>query len=758
MNERDVNKGNIMTSIIKRLRAFEGFLLLFSILAIRVWGTQRTVTTDIDSMPGSLRFIVDSAAAGDTIMFSFSGTDTAVLKSQILLSKDLVIIGKNAEMRGNVIVQGNTTQSVLLITNCNVELKTITLLNINTSIDSGGVLKVTGLSSKLQMDSVTITRGRAVRGGGVYINLSTVIMNNSRIINNSNCGIYNKSGALTMGNCVLSGNNGDNGSALANYAGTMTISNCSIANNNSSGNGGGIYNLNGTIILSGDTLFKNYTRNGVGGGIFLDSGNVSIANTVISNDSSYLGGGMYCVKGKVDISGCTFIHNVSRGFGGGIYNENADLKLANSTISNNYSSFYHTSKSLPAFSSSPQGTGKGGGIYNVSGRLSVKGCSIDSNFSKAVADNVVNAGNDLVTFSYSAYGGGIYNADGPVMIENSTVSNNASIVSATTGSSIVGLKSESYGGGIYNQTGSLTILNSTLSNNKVSSYAYTLSWSTRNEIQSGGAVCNISGTLMGVCATVAGNSDGIVGTSGLCYFLNSIIVNNTGNDFVWHDTSRAVHTLLGSGQFTHAESCSTGVGAAVVFPGPTPVLGYHSGTTKTLSLGSSSSIAFKAGIRAAMYVKETIFNTKYSRTDTILSAGFFDGKNWLSLETDSVVPSGTAVTEITADQRGVTRANPPCIGAFEYTAADAPVRYFPAVKRFFQSVSLIRNNLRIEFASTATANITLFDLSGRTLISRSVNAGPGASMIALPSLAPGPYVCRIKSPIGSITKKLIIQP
>jgi hypothetical protein len=158
----------------------------------------------------------------------------------------------------------------------------------------------------------------------------------------------------------------------------------------SSGDGGGIYNSNGTLTINNSTVSSNvanggrciilFTRarcyGGNGGGIHSSNGTLTINNSTIS--------------GNVAMIPCRFASCVAGG-GGGI-SFSGTLTINNSTISGNASGISPNLVSLPF----------GGGIGSA-GTLTISNSTISAN---SAVD-----------------GGGIWN-DGTVKIQNSIVANN----------------------------------------------------------------------------------------------------------------------------------------------------------------------------------------------------------------------------------------------------------------------------------------------------------------------------------------------
>jgi len=169
----------------------------------------------------------------------------------------------------------------------------------------------------------------------------------------SGSGILN-SGTLTVSNSTLSDNftSGNGGGIDNNYGATLTVSNSTLSDNSApSGSfGGGIANF-GTLTVTDSTLSDNSVGYG-GGAIGNYDGQLTLINSTISgNNTAVEGGGIYSYSqagSNATISGSTFSGNSSSDSGGGIYFANdgyGQLQVNNSTISGNTAA------------------GQGGGIY-----------------------------------------------------------------------------------------------------------------------------------------------------------------------------------------------------------------------------------------------------------------------------------------------------------------------------------------------------------------------------------------------------------
>jgi predicted outer membrane repeat protein len=180
------------------------------------------------------------------------------------------------------------------------------------------------------------------------------------------------------------------------------------------GNGGGLYNVSGTVTLTSSTVIYNAAVFG-GGGIYNNtSATLTVINSTLSGNSAGQGGGIYNL-GTVTVTNSTLTNNT----GGGIANVGTGT-VTSSSISNN--------TAIRNGAGIPHG---GGGIYNF-GTLSVTDSTLSGNAATGY------------------FGGGIYSSQGTVSVTNSTLSGNTA----------------TYGGGLYNDAGGrLTLTNSTVSGN-----------------------------------------------------------------------------------------------------------------------------------------------------------------------------------------------------------------------------------------------------------------------------------------------------
>lgn len=141
---------------------------------------------------------------------------------------------------------------------------------------------------------------------------------------------------------------------LQSGATTVTINGGTISGNISQGDGGGIYQEEGAIIIDGTAtalLKTNKSVNGSGGGIYLGGGSFTVKESAsavvgagkdvadnsvleLGNTAGLYGGGIYCA-GTFDVEGTVTVRGNRAENGGGICVHNGDVVLKNGEISQN---------------------------------------------------------------------------------------------------------------------------------------------------------------------------------------------------------------------------------------------------------------------------------------------------------------------------------------------------------------------------------------------------------------------------------------
>jgi predicted outer membrane repeat protein len=284
---------------------------------------------------------------------SFWARPTGVLSSA-LLAIGMFYLSHPAQAATFTVPAGNATALVNAIhaANMNGEVDTINLLEgtytltntISIFADSGNLLTLNG-------QGAVISGGNAVRifqvNGGGNVAFNRVTLTNG--FRNEGGAIYNFGGTVSVTNSTLSNNSANfSGGAIYNENGRLTITSSTLSNNNSSlyegvgGGGGAIYNEFGQLTITRSTLSNNST--GTGGAIG-NSGALTVNNsTFSSNSASYHGGAIESSTYSPDqseptrfalLQNCTFSGNTTSGYGGGVFNRSGLMRIESCTLAGN---------------------------------------------------------------------------------------------------------------------------------------------------------------------------------------------------------------------------------------------------------------------------------------------------------------------------------------------------------------------------------------------------------------------------------------
>ncbi len=146
---------------------------------------------------------------------------------------------------------------------------------------------------------------------------------------------------MTIANSLITGNNGGDGGGLYNNDGTTTITDSTITDNTARSQGGGLYNDTGTLTVINSTVSGNRAGQ-EGGGLYI-FGSATVTNivnsTISGNVAGSEGGGIYQDRGTLTITNSTITGNTATTSGGGLYLYNdspgAVATIVNSIISGN---------------------------------------------------------------------------------------------------------------------------------------------------------------------------------------------------------------------------------------------------------------------------------------------------------------------------------------------------------------------------------------------------------------------------------------
>lgn len=197
-------------------------------------------------------------------------------------------------------------------------------------------------AASLDLNMVTVTNGFSTEDGGAIQNL----------------------GRLTITDSTISNSEAVRGAGIVNYEnGRLTVIRSTVSGNTASTDGGGIYNRRGRVTLIDSTLSGNAAAptGGNGGGIYSlgNTARVSLMNSTFTANSARFGAGVFNDEGTMVVSQTTFSANVimDGGNGAGIYYRNytgvGRLRLGNSLVANSVFEFDNGYECVrdPSFSS-----------------------------------------------------------------------------------------------------------------------------------------------------------------------------------------------------------------------------------------------------------------------------------------------------------------------------------------------------------------------------------------------------------------------
>ncbi len=254
---------------------------------------------------------------------------------------------------------------------------------------------------------------------GITVTIAGLTISNGNLITfGDNGGGVLNSGALTLTNCNIHGNNAGTvigafglGGGIYHAGSSLKLNNCNIGGlepsqaNTVGASGAGVFSSGpftmnagsivgnsgvglavgtGTTATLNEVIITNNTEHGNGGAGVLVLGTAKIANSVIANNTASGGsGGGIRNAGTLTLVNSTVSGNSSIGSGGGVYNFNATGTLINVTVTNNRADTDGNSS----------GSENSGGVLQGGGTLLLHNTIVAGNFRDAnasiTADDIV---------------------------------------------------------------------------------------------------------------------------------------------------------------------------------------------------------------------------------------------------------------------------------------------------------------------------------------------------------------------------------
>ena len=258
--------------------------------------------TDLDTgrSTGSLGRAVRDASKGDRLVVR--GTCRGVT----WIGKDLSIRGTRTATSGRPVLDG---------------------------ADAGTVLKI-GARASVTLRDLTVRRGAASRGGGIY-NRGTLVLRDvvvrANVASEDGGGIWNHAGAILrlQGSSIVRGNTAAEwGGGIVNLGTLVVAGASSIRGNSADFAGGGVDNswratmvMKGSSSITGNSAVGAGVFTAVGGGVETNGMLTMEDSSVISgNSSARLGGGVHVdPQGGLLMRDASSIHHNEAVNGGGVY-------------------------------------------------------------------------------------------------------------------------------------------------------------------------------------------------------------------------------------------------------------------------------------------------------------------------------------------------------------------------------------------------------------------------------------------------------
>ncbi|MFN8434635.1 MAG: sortase [Anaerolineales bacterium] len=328
--------------------------------------------------------------------------------------------GANADCAAGT---GNDT----IVFNINAASPTITLASALPQVDDGDGLTIDGTNLNAAGGNVTISSGGVFRIFNITAGTTTIrdiTLSNGQV--DGSGGAIQKNGGtnLIIDNVIFDNNrtvttNTNDGGAIFQVDGNLTITNSRFTSNSTRDDGGAI-SFTGTTLTITNSVFSSNTA-GVGAAGGADGGAIFSTGTTVIKLSSFvnnsitmaadqtLHGGAVSTSGTLTVANSTFSGNslTKSTTGGGNVQGGAIYATANATVHN-------VTFSGNSVSESGTGTADGGTIYRQGGTFSVANSILYNGTENGAGGNcggtITNSGNNI-TYLANDCGVGLTNSD-----------------------------------------------------------------------------------------------------------------------------------------------------------------------------------------------------------------------------------------------------------------------------------------------------------------------------------------------------------
>ncbi|WP_414469142.1 Ig-like domain repeat protein [Methanobacterium sp. ACI-7] len=360
------------------------------------------------------KFIIPLLLLSLVLIFSFTmGTVSAEFMSPSPTSNVIYVNGSNGSDDNDGLSWETAKLSILNATGTVDENGEINIADgqytgtCNTKITITKNMTITGQSQTGTIINGTGTNWIFNIAYGVNVTIQNLTLTNGTTQNNGGA-IWNPGGILTIENCNFTGNNAGWGGAIASwYSSTLTVSNCTFTDNNAS-YGGGAINMDSSSTTIRDSVF-------------------------INNQAQYYGGALVNWNSQMTVTGCTFTDNsaISQNwwiYGGGAifntetltahfnrFNNNIAVNNEGNAIKNMYSDPVNAENNWWG-SNNPNWTNLLSGVTNPTNWVILT--------INATPDTIYNTQNSTITADFNHINGGgdltgVHIPDGPITLSTS---------------------------------------------------------------------------------------------------------------------------------------------------------------------------------------------------------------------------------------------------------------------------------------------------------------------------------------------------
>lgn len=263
----------------------------------------------LEGTEGASMTTLDAFGQGDLVSFVDGEGPSTVLRGFRIIGGTGNLVGTPGVLRGGAIYCENASPALENL-----------LFEGNTATQGGAIFFQDSLSS---VTGCTFLVNEASDGGAVNIAGGNPSLSGCEFTGNS---AYSRGGAIhcSQGSSTVSGttfenNSANNGGALWMVESTLIISACEVTGNESSISGGGLLVADFSAVSIDDTLISGNVAEVAGGGIEIGPGSdVLVTNSMIQLNSSGGGGGIRSYQASLVVDSSRIEQNTTSGAGGGV--------------------------------------------------------------------------------------------------------------------------------------------------------------------------------------------------------------------------------------------------------------------------------------------------------------------------------------------------------------------------------------------------------------------------------------------------------